>query len=117
MFQVGFVKLDEFVWWDMERIQTDSGVFFRKLFLYVWFSFAAPEHQEVNGQIELTWKKLKTIAHPIRVQTRVSEKYIHLALMYTTYNIFTVIPIKHLVNHEGEPNKPDRVVTGTNLRY
>ena len=25
MFQVRFVKVDEFCWWDMEIIQTDSG--------------------------------------------------------------------------------------------
>ena len=28
MFQATFGKVDEFVWWDMERIQTESGTQF-----------------------------------------------------------------------------------------
>ena len=28
MFQEKFGKVDEFVWWDMERIQTDTGMQF-----------------------------------------------------------------------------------------
>ena len=33
--------------------------------------------------------------------------------MYTTDNIFPVIPIKHLVNQDGEPNTPHKLATGT----
>ena len=42
----------------------------------------------------------------------------HLSLMYTADNIIPVLPIKHLVNQDGEPNTPHRLATGTisNLR-
>ena len=49
---------------------------------------AAPEHQEMNVQVEATWRTLRTIAHSHRVHARVSEAYIYFALMYTTYHIF-----------------------------
>ena len=35
-------------------------------------------------------------------KAQVSDKYIHFALMYTTDYIFPVLPIKHLVNKDGE---------------
>ena len=47
------------------------------------------------------------------VHAQVSDKYIHCAVMYTTDNIFPVLPIKHLVNQCGEPNMPQKLVTGT----
>ena len=55
----------------------------------------------MNGQVEVTWCILKIITHSIMVHARVLEKYIHFALMYMTYHIFTVIPIKNLVNKDG----------------
>ena len=47
------------------------------------------------------------------VHARVSDEYIHFALMYTTDDIFPIIPIKHLVNQEREPNRPHKLSTGT----
>ena len=35
--------------------------------------------------------------------------------MYTTDHIFTVLPIKHLVNQDGEPTTPHKLATATNL--
>ena len=62
MFQSRFGKLDEFEWWDLERIQTDTGTHFTHkefqegLFLRgVQLKLAAPEHQEMNVQVEITW--------------------------------------------------------------
>ena len=65
------------------------------------------------GQVEVTWQTLRTIEHSIMVHARVSDKFIHLALMYTTDHIFTVIPIKHLLNQDGEPIIPHKLATGT----
>ena len=39
--------------------------------------------------------------------------YIHFALMYTTYHIFLVLTIKDLINKDGEPTTPFKLVTGT----
>ena len=67
-------KVDEFGWWDMERIQTDSGTqFTSKEFqagLYVLglpLALAALDHQEINGQVKLKFQKLKNIVHSIMV--------------------------------------------------
>ena len=48
------------------------------------------------------------------VHVRVSDEYIHFALMYTPDNIFYVIPIKNLVNQDGEPMTPHKMSTVTN---
>ena len=61
----------------------------------------------------MTWKILRTIAHSIMVHARVFGKYIYFALMYKTDHIFTVIPIKHLVNKDDEPTTPHKLETGT----
>ena len=45
------------------------------------------------------------------VHIQVSEKYIHFSLMYMTDHIFPVLPIKHLVNQDDEPNMPHKLVT------
>ena len=66
----------------------------------------------MNGQVELTWRTLRTIAHSLMVHTRVLEGYIHFALMYTTENIFPVLPIKDLINEDGDPTTPHKLATG-----
>ena len=47
------------------------------------------------------------------VHARVSDKYIHFALIYTADHIFPVQPIKYLVNQYGEPTMPQKLETGT----
>ena len=64
----------------------------------VRLTLAAPEHQEMNGQVEVTWKTLCTVAHSLMVHARVPEVYVHFALMYTTDHIFPVLPIKDLIS-------------------
>ena len=61
----------------------------------------------------MTWQKLQTIAHLIMVQAQVLDKCIHFLLIYTTDHIFPVLPIKHLVNQDREPNMPHKLETGT----
>ena len=41
------------------------------------------------------------------------ESYIHFALMYTKDHIFPVLPIKYLINEDGEPTTPVKLATGT----
>ena len=43
------------------------------------------------------------IARSLMVHARVLEAYIHFSLMYTTYRTFPVLPIKYLIDKEGEP--------------
>ena len=60
----------------------------------------------------MTLRTLQTIAHSILMRARVSDEYIHFALMYPTDHIFPVLPIKNLVNKDGEPTTPHQLATG-----
>ena len=46
------------------------------------------------------------------VHARVSEAYINFALMYTTDNVFLVIPIKDMINEDGDLTTSFKVATG-----
>ena len=76
-------------------------------------TLAAHEHKKMNGQVEVTRRKLCTGAHYLMVYARFSEAYIHFALMYTTYHIFPVLPIKDLINEDGDPTTPQKLATCT----
>ena len=56
---------------------------------------------------------LRTIAHSLMVHDRVSEVYINFAFIYTTDNIYPVIPIKDLINDDGDITTPYKLATGT----
>ena len=56
---------------------------------------------------------LCTVAHSLMVHTRVSEAYVHFSFMYTTDYIFLVLPIKDLINEDGDPITPHKLATGT----
>ena len=73
---------------------------------------AAPKHQEINGNFEVTWRTLRTIEHSLIVHASVLEAYIHFALMYTTYHIFMVLPIKDIINWDGDPTMSHKLATG-----
>ena len=79
MFQSRFIKIDEFGWWDLEIISADSVKQFTSTEFQeecqtrgVHLTLAAPEHQEINGQVEVTRRMLRTISHSIIVHARVS---------------------------------------------
>ena len=76
-------------------------------------TLAAPEHQDMNGQVEVTWRTLRTVAHALMVHARVPEIYVHFTLMYTTDHIFPVLTIKDLINEDGYPKNPYKLETGT----
>ena len=47
------------------------------------------------------------------VHARVTETHVHFALMYKTDHIFPVLPIKDLINKDGDPTTPHKLATGT----
>ena len=105
MFQSRFGKIDQFGWWNLERISADADTQFTTTEFKdecqtcgFSLTLAAPEHQEMNGQVEVTWRTLRTIAHYLMVHARFPEVYVHFALMYTKDNILTVLPIKYFIN-------------------
>ena len=67
----------------------------------------------MNGQVEVTRRTLRTVAHSLMVHARVPEVYVHFALMYTTDHIFPVLPIKYMINEDGDPTMPHKLATGT----
>ena len=120
MFQSRFGKIDQFGWWDLERISADAGTQFTLMEFKeecqtrgVCLRLAAPGHQDMNGQVEVTWRTLRTVAHALMVHATVPEVYVHFSLMYTTDHIFPVLPIKDLINEDGDPTKPHKLATGT----
>ena len=72
---------------------------------------AAPEHQGMTIQVEVTWRMLRTIAHLLMIHARVSEAYIHFTFMYTIDHTFRVLPIKDLINEESDPTTPFKLAT------
>ena len=74
---------------------------------------AAPEHQKMNGQVEVTWRMLRKIAHSLMVHTRVLEAYIHFELMCTTDHIYPALPIKYTIKKYGFPTTPFEFATGS----
>ena len=67
----------------------------------------------MNGHVKVTHRTLFTIAHSLLVNARVLEANIHLALMYTEDHILLVLPIKDLINIDGDLTTPFKLVTGT----
>ena len=61
----------------------------------------------------MTWRTLRTVAHALMVQAKVPEVYVHFSLMYTTDHILPVLPIKYLINEDGNPTTPHKLATGT----
>ena len=56
---------------------------------------------------------LRTFAHPLMVNARFPEVYAHFTLMYTTDHIFPVLPIKYIINKDGNPTMSQKLATGT----
>ena len=61
MFLEIFGKVDEFGWWDMERIRTESDKHFTSKEFQeglsvrgVRLELLAPDHQKINRKVELT---------------------------------------------------------------
>ena len=73
---------------------------------------SAPEHQEMNGRVEVTWRTLCMIAHSLMVHAQVSGAYTHFSLMYMAYHILSVLPIKDLINEDDNLTTPFKLETG-----
>ena len=74
---------------------------------------AVPEHQEMNRQVEVKRRTLRTVAHSLMVYVKVTEADVHFELIYTTDHIFLVLSIKDLINEDDDPKKPHKLATCT----
>ena len=66
----------------------------------------------MNGQVKVIWRMLRTISPLLMVHAQVLEAYIHFTLMYMEDHILLVLPIKYLMNEDGEPTTSFKLVTG-----
>ena len=83
----------------------------------VHLTLEAPENQEINIQVEVTWRTLRKIAHSLMIHARVSEAYIHFAFMYTTVHIFPVLPIKDMIKKVASQQPHLNLQNVQNLHY
>ena len=67
----------------------------------------------MNLKVEVTWRMLRTISRSLMVHTIFLEAYIHFSFMYRSDHIFPVIPVKDLINEDGDPTTPFKLATGT----
>ena len=61
----------------------------------------------------MTWRTLRKIAHSRMVHAIFLEAYIHFELLYTAYHILLVLPIKDLINRDGDPITSFKLAPGT----
>ena len=80
-------------------------------------TLATHEHLTMKVQVEVTWRMLRTVEHSLMVHARVLEACIHSALLYTTGHIIPVLPIKYLINKDGDQTTPHKLTTGTKPSY
>ena len=113
-------KIDKFGWWYLERISVDASTQFYPMDFKdecktcgVWLTSAAPEHQQMKGQVKVIRRMLRTIANSVMVHARVLEAYIHFTLMCTADHIFPVLTIKNLINEADNSTTLFRLMTGT----
>ena len=66
----------------------------------------------MNRQVKVKLRTLRTTAHSLMVNARVFEAYMHFALVHTTDHIVPVLPIKYLINEDGEPTTPFKLAPG-----
>ena len=78
MAQSRFGKIDQFGWWNLEIISADAGTQFTSAEFKdecqirgFYLTLAAPERQKMNGQVEVTCRTLRTVAHSLMVHARV----------------------------------------------
>ena len=76
-------------------------------------TLVTPEHQEMNGKVEVTQRTLRTVAHSLTEHAIFPEVYIHFALMDTIDHIFPVLPIKDMINRDGNQTMPHKLATVT----
>ena len=96
IFQSRFGKIDQFGWWNLDRISADVGTQFTSTeFKYeyqtrgVCLRLAASEHQEMIGKVEVTWKMLHTVTHSLMLHARAPEVYIHFFIsVYNRSHLF-----------------------------
>ena len=124
MFQSRYVKIDDFGSWNLGIFSADAGMQFTSTEFEekcqtrcVWLTLADPQLQEMNRQLKVTWRTLRTIAHSLMVHSRVSEAYFYFVLIFMEDHILPVLSIKDLINEDRNPTTPYKLETGSKLQY
>ena len=120
MFQYRSGKKYDLGWWYLENFSVDADMQFNSTEFQdecqtrsVLHLLAAPEHQEINGQVEMIWITLRKIAHSLMLHEIFLEPYIHFTFMYMVDNIFLVLTIKYPRKEEYKTTTPFKSAIGT----
>ena len=71
----------------------------------IYVHLAAPKHQESNGLCERTWQSIRILAFAFLNYARVKNEFMTFALEHA-WKIFNILPIKNLVDSDGNPTTP-----------
>ena len=112
-----YMNLADGIWRTFKLTLSNSlpPISFKKVFLYMEYDLHY-RHRTIRQWIsKLKWHvgHCKLPHNQLWCTHRIFCEYINFALMYTTQNIFTVLPIKHLIKHDGEPTTLQKLETGT----
>jgi transposase InsO family protein len=75
-------------------------------------TFAAPRHQEQNGICERTWQSIRDIAFKTMVFAHVGDEFYDFAIEHA-WKVFNLLPLRDLVDSNGDPCTPLGAYTGT----
>jgi hypothetical protein len=75
-------------------------------------TFAAPRHQEQNGICERTWQSIRDIAFKTMVFAHVGDEFYDFAIEHA-WKVFNLLPLRDLVDANGDPCTPIGAYTGT----
>ena len=102
----------------IKHIRSDAGSEFRSDVFRKWcgenkihFTSAAPKHQEQNGLVERHWGTIVKLANALLLHARLNRKFFYYAAKYAQY-IHDIIPVKNLLDAEGNPTTPYFLATG-----
>ena len=70
-------------------------------------------HKRVCNCTQRSTSNFNLSVHSLMVHDIVPEVYVHFELMCTTDHIFPVLPIRDLINEDGNPTMSHKLATGT----
>ena len=110
-YSVWFKPNPNFELGEVEKVHADAGSAFKSAEFTsdceqhgIKITFAAPQHQEMNGICERSWQSIRNIAFAFLVHARVGYEYLTFALEHA-WKVHACLPIKN-VSLNGTPISP-----------
>ena len=117
-YRADYGKIDELGFFDVSKLKADAGKQFTSDEFKAYcrnegiaLSLAAPKKQYQNHFAEKTWGTVKNMARFMLCHARLPDSYYFHALLYAC-EAFSVLPVKGLLNKDGNPATPHELFTG-----